>query len=81
MHKDIDLDRVRQRLTELAAMADEPALMAGLERVIKRLASTSSGEEVRRSHAANVAASARRSPAAGSSTVDGESPLQFLRAS
>lgn len=48
MHKDIDLDRVRRRLAELAAMADEPALLAGLERVIKRLASTRSAEEVRR---------------------------------
>jgi hypothetical protein len=36
MHRDIDLDRVRLRLGELAAMSDEPGLAAGLERVIKR---------------------------------------------
>lgn len=34
MHRDIDLARVRSRLAELAAMADEPALVDGLERVI-----------------------------------------------
>jgi len=63
MHKDIDLDRVRRRLAELAAMADEPALLAGLERVIKRLASTNSDEKVRRPNPASVAASAKRPPA------------------
>jgi hypothetical protein len=63
MHKDIDLDRVRRRLAELAAMADEPALLAGLERVIKRLASTSSAEEIRRPSPASIAASVKRPPA------------------
>jgi hypothetical protein len=63
MHKDIDLERVRRRLTELAAMADEPALLAGLERVIQRLASTSSADEVRRPRRPKVAAPANRSPA------------------
>jgi len=63
MHKDIDLDRVRRRLAELAAMADEPALLAGLERVIKRLASTSSDEKARRPNPASVATSAKRAPA------------------
>jgi hypothetical protein len=46
MYKEIDLDRVRRRLAELAAMADEPALLADLERVIKRLDSTSSNERL-----------------------------------
>lgn len=40
MHKDIDLDRVRRQLGELAAMADEPALVAGLEQVIRRSTTT-----------------------------------------
>jgi hypothetical protein len=66
MHKDIDLDRVRRRLGELAAMADEPALLAGLEQVIKRLASTRSDEKVRRPTSSRVAASAKRAPAAKS---------------
>ena len=63
MHKDIDLVRVRRRLGELAAMADEPALLVGLEQVIKRLASTSAADEVRRPRRPKVAASANRSPA------------------
>jgi hypothetical protein len=64
MHKDIDLVRVRRRLGELAAMADEPALLAGLEQVIKRLASTSSGEKVRHPTSSRVAASVKRSATA-----------------
>jgi len=34
MHRDIDLARVRRRLAELAELADEPALIAGLEAMI-----------------------------------------------
>jgi hypothetical protein len=63
MHRDIDLDRVRRRLAELAAMADEPALLAGLERVIERSASTISDDKVRRPHPTSVAVSAKRRPA------------------
>lgn len=59
MHKDIDLDRVRRRLAELAAMADEPALLVGLERVIKRLASTTAAPELRPPRSANRANSRR----------------------
>lgn len=60
MHKDIDLDRVRRRLSELAAMADEPALLTGLEQVIKRVAMTRSDDEARRPKPADVTASAKR---------------------
>jgi hypothetical protein len=35
MHKEIDVDRVRRHLAELAALADEPILTSGLEAVIK----------------------------------------------
>lgn len=35
MHKEIDVDRVRRHLAELAALADEPTLMSGLEAVIR----------------------------------------------
>lgn len=34
MHKDIDIDRVRRHLAELAVLADEPSLTSGLEAVI-----------------------------------------------
>jgi hypothetical protein len=34
MHKDIDLDRVRRHLAQLAALAEEPSLAGGLEAVI-----------------------------------------------
>jgi hypothetical protein len=36
MYPDIDLEHARRRLRELAAIADEPALAAGLEQAIKR---------------------------------------------
>jgi hypothetical protein len=36
MHPGIDLDRVRRRLAELAELAQEPALVEGLEQVIDR---------------------------------------------
>lgn len=35
MHKEIDVDRVRRHLAELAALADEPTLTSGLEAVIR----------------------------------------------
>ncbi len=35
MYRDIDLTRVRRRLGELAALADRPALVTGLEAMIK----------------------------------------------
>jgi hypothetical protein len=35
MHKEIDLDRVRRHVAELAVLADEPILTSGLEAVIK----------------------------------------------
>lgn len=34
MHKDIDIDRVRRHLAELAVLADEPSLTSGLEAAI-----------------------------------------------
>lgn len=36
MHEDIDLEQVRRRLAELAELADEPALIRGLEAVTAR---------------------------------------------
>ena len=60
MHKDIDLARVRRRLAELAAMADEPALLAGLEQVIKRSVSPSSKDKVRSLRSARTAGVVRR---------------------
>jgi hypothetical protein len=47
MHKDINLGRVRRRLGELAAMADEPALVDGLEQVIKRSTATAGTKTAR----------------------------------
>lgn len=35
MHKEIDVDRVRRHVTELAELADEPSLTSSLEAVIK----------------------------------------------
>ena len=36
LHRDIDVDRARRRLGELAALAEEPALLGGLEIAIER---------------------------------------------
>jgi len=35
MHRDIDLSKVRKRVGELAALAEEPSLVAGLEAIIR----------------------------------------------
>lgn len=42
LHRNIDVDRVRQRLGELAALADEPALLDGLEAAIAQARATRS---------------------------------------
>jgi hypothetical protein len=36
LHRDIDVDRARRRLGELAALAEEPALLGGLEIAIEQ---------------------------------------------
>jgi hypothetical protein len=60
MYKDIDLGRVRRRLAELAALADEPALLAGLEKVIERSMSTTSRYKTRPPGSPRAAGSAKR---------------------
>jgi predicted nucleotidyltransferase len=35
MHRDIDLSKVRKKVRELAALAEEPSLVAGLEAIIR----------------------------------------------
>ena len=45
MHPDVDLSRVRRRVTELAALAGEVALVEGLERVVERARAARAGVE------------------------------------
>jgi hypothetical protein len=69
MHDDIDLERVRRRLGELAALADEPSLAAGLEQVIQRWTKAATAIHPERSRASPKgkmrahAPSAKRKPA------------------
>lgn len=66
MHPTIDLGRVRRRLAELAELAQEPALVEGLERVIGRTRAVrkapSKRPPVTRSRAQTHKQSPRRAP-------------------
>jgi hypothetical protein len=49
MHREIDLERVRTRVAELATLAEAPELIDGLEALIARVTDVSRGGRARAS--------------------------------
>ena len=66
MHKDINIDRVRRHLAELAALAEEPSLTSGLEAVIKLVSasrsSTAKTEQKRKASSSRTPKAKRPTP-------------------